>query len=105
MCFGMAVTRQGCGSGSSSRSNSKPGDAELRELLVVELLKVILEDMPEMFGKVKEGLIEMMDERIQTLRAELAVGQFMAHNLIFLDYRACGGPMFFRKKDPISNMH
>ena len=35
--------------------------------------------------------------------AEIVIGQIGAHNLSFWDFKACGSPEFFRKKDHIAS--
>lgn len=102
----MVITQHRGGSGYSFGlgSSSEPRDDELHELIAIEVSRLLMEDMPELFGTIKEGLVEKTDGHIQTLWAEITSGQFGAHTLIFRDFYACGAPKFFRKKDPISNI-
>lgn len=45
-------------------------------MIALVVLRVILEDMYGMFGKIKLGLIEMMDEHVRILQAERIASQF-----------------------------
>lgn len=77
MCFKMVmVTRHGSGPsfGIGSGSGVVLSEAELRELLASEILQAILEETPIMFGMIKEGVIDLMDERMRVLRLELVAG-------------------------------
>lgn len=53
----------------------------MHEFIATEVLRVLLEDMPDLFGTVKERLTEMMDEHMRTLLVDLGVCQFGAHTL------------------------
>lgn len=50
-----------------------------------------------MFGTIKEGIIELMDERMWALFTKLAVGHFGACTLTLKDFRDCGATEFFGK--------
>lgn len=72
----MVMTRQRGGFSSSSRTGVESSDVELHKLIVAKVSRVILEDMSDMFGMIKEGFIEMMDDCTQTFQEELTVDQF-----------------------------
>ena len=78
----MVVTRFGVGgSGSGSGSGAGSGDAtdvideRLRELIAAEVTRGILDATPVIFGMVKEGIMEIMEERLRSFRADLSAGQ------------------------------
>lgn len=65
----MVITQHRGGSGYSFGlgSSSEPRDDELHELIAIEVSRLLMEDMPELFGTIKEGLVEKTDGHIQTL--------------------------------------
>ena len=104
----MVVTRLGArGSGSGSVSGAGSGDTadvidkRLRELIAVEVTRGILDATPVIFRTVKEGIMDLMEERLRLFRAEIAVGQIGARTPSFREFKACGAPKFFGVKDPI----
>ena len=52
---------------------------------------------------IREGIIELMDERFQAFISKLAVGQYGARTLSFKDFMGCGASEFLRVKDPIAS--
>ena len=54
------------------------------------------------FGTVKEGILEILDERLGAFRTEVMtiVG---SRTLYFHEFCASGAPEFFGEKDPISS--
>ena len=79
--FSMVMTRLGAGgSGSGSGSGAGSGsptdgiDERLRELIAAEVMKDILDATPVIFGTVKEGMMEIMEERLRAFRADVSVG-------------------------------
>lgn len=101
--FKMVVVTRGYGSGLGL--GDEPSDVELREFIMSEISRAILETTPVMLGLIKEGMVELIKERLMAFRAELAGGQFGACALTFREFRACGAPELFMKKEPISNRH
>ena len=102
----MVVTQHGAGgSGSGSRSGSgdgtKPIDERLHELIAVDLTRVILDATPVIFGTVKEGMMEIMEERLREFIAEIFVGQVGARTPSLWEFKACRAPEFFEVRDPI----
>ena len=57
---------------------------------------------PVMFGTIKEGIVEMIEERFWAFQAEMSVGQFGGHTLMLKDFWGCGALEFFGVKDPIT---
>ena len=104
----MVVTRFGAG-GSGSRSGSGAGsgdtidviDERLRELITAAVTRGILEVTPIIFGMVKEGIMEIMEERLRSFTAELAAGQVGVRTPSFREFKAYGAPEFFTARDPI----
>ena len=81
MCFifSMVITRHGAGglgSGSGSRSGLGAGseqvDYGLCEFIASEITRGILEATPVIFGSIKEGIIELMEDRLRTFKSDLA---------------------------------
>lgn len=70
-------------------------------MIVAEVLKVVLEDLPGMLSMIKEELVEMMAECLWTLQDELETSQPMTREITFWQLRVCGAPEFFRKKELI----
>ena len=71
----MVVTRHGAGglgsssgsgSGSGSGDGTEPIDETLRELIASEVTRVILDATPVIFGIVREGIIEIMEEQLRS---------------------------------------
>ena len=54
------------------------------------------------FGTIKEGIIEILDEHLDTFRTEM-VAMVGARSLTFREFRVCGAPKFFRTKGPIAS--
>lgn len=49
-----------------SNSSSGLGDTELHDLITIEVSRVILEDLPLIFGTIKYELVVMVDEQFWT---------------------------------------
>ena len=56
-------------------SGSKPVDEGLREFIVSEITRGILESTPIIFGSIKEGILELMEDRHRAFRSDMASGQ------------------------------
>ena len=52
------------------------------------------------FGTVKEGILEILDERLGMFHVEV-MAIFGARNLSFREFRVCGAPTFSGEMDPI----
>ena len=92
------VTRHRVGVlGSRSRSgyDTDPIDERLHELIATEVTRGILDATPVIFGTVKEGMMEIMKERIRSIRVEIASSQVEAPTPLFKEFKACGAPEFF----------
>ena len=79
--FSMVMTRLGPdGSGSGSGSEAGSGgptdgiDERLRELIAAKVTKGILDATPVIFGAVKDGMMEIMEERLRAFRADVSMG-------------------------------
>ena len=93
------------GSGSSSGMGFEPIDDGLREFITYEITRGILDVTPVMFGSIKEGIMELMEDRLQIFRVDMDASQSGARTLPFKDLRERGAPDFFRVKDPIAARH
>ena len=78
----MAITRHGAGglgsgtgSGSSLGVGSEQVDGRLREFIASEIMRGILEAIPIIYGLIKEGIIELMEDCLRTFRSDLASNQ------------------------------
>lgn len=103
----MVVTRHGAGgSGSGSGLGSGAGpehvDDGLREFIVYEITRGILDATPVIFGSIKEGIIELMEDHLRAVRSDLASGQASTCTLSFKDFRGSGAPDFHGVKNPIA---
>ena len=108
MCFffRMVVKRHGAGgsgseSGSGSGAGSNPVDDGLREFIASEIARGILEATPVIFGSIKEGIIEMMEEHLRAFKSDMASGQSWMHTLTLKDFSGCGALDFHGVKEPI----
>ncbi|XP_052621903.1 uncharacterized protein LOC111883756 [Lactuca sativa] len=90
------------GSGSGSGAGSEPVDDGLREFIASEITRGILEATPVIFGSIKEGIIELMGDRLRAFRSDLAYGQASTRTLSFKDFRGCGALDFHGVKNPIA---
>ena len=53
------------------------------------------------FGSIKEGIIELMEDPLRAFRSDMASGQAGKCTLSIKDFRGCGAPYFHGVKDPI----
>ena len=97
-----AVSSLGADEGSGSGSGAEHLDEKTREFLSSEVTCTILDQTPVIFGSIKEGMLELMDERLSTFRAEVAA-MMGSHTLTFRDFRACGAPDYHGARDPIAS--
>ena len=71
----MVVTRHGVGGSgyrSSSGTGTKPIVEGLWKFIVSEITRGILDATSVMFGSIKEGIIEMMEDRLHIFKSYLA---------------------------------
>lgn len=90
------------GEGSGSGSGSEPVDEGLREFIASEITRGILESTPIIFGSIKEGILELMEDCLQAFRSDMASGQSGSCTLSFKDFRSSGVLDFHGAKDPIA---
>ena len=93
------VTGAGDGSGLGSRVGHM--DDQMREFISSEITRNILEKTYVIFGTIKEGIMEILDEHLGAFRSEM-VG---ACTLTFREFWACETLDFFGNKDPIVSRH
>ena len=67
------VTRGGScpGQGSGLGSRVGPLDDWMRELISSEITRIILDQTPMIFGTIKEGIMENLDERIGAFHTQV----------------------------------
>ena len=93
----------GSGSGSASGSGSKMIDGRLHELIAVKVTRGILDLAAMIFGTIKEGIIELKQERFKSFRADIVARQFWTQAPLFQEFKVCGATEFLRAKDPIAS--
>ena len=54
------------------------------------------------FGSIKEGIVELMEDRLRAFRSDMATSQSGSRTLSFKDFRGSGAPDFHGAKDPIA---
>ena len=72
-------------------------DDQMWEFISSEITYNILEQTSMIFGTIKEGILEILDERLSAFWYEM-VELMVARRLTFCEFRACGALKFFRKK-------
>ena len=90
------------GEGSGSGSGSEPVDEGLRGFIASEITRAILESTPIIFGSIKEGILELMEDRLRAFRSDMASGQSGCRTLSFKDFRGSGAQDFHGAKEPIA---
>ena len=63
------------GEGSGSGSGSEPVDERLHEFIAFEITRGILDATPVIFGSIKEGIVELMEDRLRAFRSDMATIQ------------------------------
>ena len=91
----------GSGSRSGSGSGAEPVDEGLREFIAFEITRGFLKVTPVIFGSIKEGIIELMEDRLRAFRSDMASSQLGPRTLSFKDFRGSGALNFHGAKDPI----
>ena len=57
------------------------------------------------FDTIKEGIMEIMEERLRSFMVEIVIGQIRARAPSFRDFKAFGEPEFSGVQNPISSRH
>ena len=73
----------GSGVGSGSGNTTNGIDGRLRELIAAEVTKGILDATSVNFGAVKDGMMEIMEEKLRAFRTEVYAGQVGARTPSF----------------------
>ena len=98
------ITRQGGSSGegtcSGSGSGVEPIDERMCEFITSEVTHDILEQTPVTFSTINERIMEILDELLGMFRSEI-LADVGGRTLTYREFRACGAPKFFEKKEPI----
>ena len=74
----------------------------MREFISTEIICSILDQTPVIFGAVKEGILEILDERLGAFRAEI-VAMMGVRTLTFCHFRACRALYYHGARDPIAS--
>ena len=99
---GRPVGNSGAGEGSCAGSGAGQLDDQMREFISCEIMRSILEQTLVIFGSVKEGILEILDEWLSTFHAEI-VALVRKRSLTFMEFRACGAPDYHEARDPITS--
>ena len=107
LCFRMVVLRPrpevgSSGEGTGSGSSSELVNERLRDFITSEIIRGILQSTLIIFGSIKEGIVELMEDRLRAFRSDMASGQSGSRMLSFKDFRGSGAPDFHGAKDPIA---
>ena len=71
----------------------------MRELIATEVAMGILDVIIVIFPIVKNGMMEIMEERVRAFRAEIAAGQIWGGSPLFREFEASVMSEFFEVKD------
>ena len=108
----------GSGSGSGSGAGTEPLDERMWGFISSEITCCVLDQISMIFGSVKEGILEIMeerqevyhseivallDERVRAFRAEITACQLGVRTPLFWEFKAYGAPEFFGAKNPIAS--
>lgn len=74
----------------------------MRKFIFSEITQSILKQTHAIFSTIKEGILEILDERVGVFRYGI-VAMVGACFFTFKEFWACKAPKFFRKKDPIES--
>ena len=77
-------------------------DDGLHEFITSEITRGILDATPVIFGSIKEGSVELMEDRLRAFRSDLAFSQTGTRTLSFKEFRGSGVSDFHGVKDPIA---
>ena len=97
LLFSMVMSTSGEGLGLGSGSDVEAIDEKIHELVMSEITRSMLDATPVMFGTIKEGVMELLDEHLGAFRVEISVGQLGDRT------QACTSLEFFGKEDPIAS--
>ena len=90
------------GEGSGLGSGAEQLEERMRELISVEVMRSILDQTPMIFGMVKEGILEILHERLGAFRTEM-MALLGVRTLTFREFRACGAPDYHGARDPVAS--
>ena len=77
-------------------------DERLREFIAYEITRGIRDATPVIFGSIKEGIVELMEDCLRAFRSDMATSQSGSRTLSFKDFRGSGASDFHGEKDPIA---
>ena len=90
----------GVGEGSGSGLGVRQLDDQTREFISSEITCSILDQTPVIFGTIKEGILELLDERLSAFHTEVAA-MMGPHTLTFREFKACGAPDYHGLRAPL----
>ena len=85
-----------------SCAGAEPIDEHIWELISSEITHRILEQTSMIFGSVKEGIIQTLDERLGIFRIEI-MAIMGVRTVSFSEFLALGAPEFFGEKHLIAS--
>lgn len=97
----MVVVTQCSGSSSSLGVDVEPNYKRMHEFITSEITHDILDVIHVMFGMIKEGIMEILNEWLGAFHIEMAAGRFGVQSLTFREFKTYGALELFGKKDPI----
>ena len=81
--FGAGGSGSGYGSGAGSGDTTDVIDERLREPIATEVTRGILDATPVIFGTIKKGMMEIMEEKLRAFRTEIVEVQVGARTPSF----------------------
>ena len=75
-------------------------DKQTRKFISSEITRNILDQTPVIFGTIKEGILEILDERLSAFRTEMAA-MIESRTLTFREFIACGAPDYQGPETPL----
>lgn len=100
----MSTCGGGSGSSSGSGASDEPIDEQIREFISSKITCNILEQGPVIFGIIKEGILEVLDKRLDSCLETFDIEMLAVvrdRTLTFWGFCACGAPEFFGVRHPI----
>lgn len=92
----------GVGEGLGSGSGVWQLHDQMRVFISSEITHNIIDQTLLIFSTVKEGILEILDERLGAFRTEMEA-MMAARMLTFREFRACGAPKYHGARDPIAS--
>ena len=98
------ITRgSGSRSGSCLGSGVEPMDESLHNLITAKVTRGILDGTVVIFGTIKEGIMDIMEERVRSFQVEIVAGRIGARAPSSKEFKACRAPEFLEVRDSITS--